>query len=102
MEAAKKLKSGSKTNYRKSSENYFGADNITDVAGLKEYYKQGKMVGERHVKEWEPYTGYKPDWYETLGHNGNIRQVWSAPIITGDVKVHYMFDAGGIYRELSF
>lgn len=116
----------SETSYGKSSGNYSGADNIADAARLKEYYKQaekygtgsikelsngrfrfyeelklartkGEMAGARHVREWDSYTGYKRDWYETLDHNGNIRQVRPDPNITGGVKVHYMFDVDGNY-----
>ena len=64
---------------------------------LKPARTQGEMGGARHVREWDPYTGYKRDWYETLDHNVNIRQVRPDPNITGGVKVHYMFDADGNY-----
>ena len=113
------------TSYGKSS-SISGADNIADAARLKEYYKQaekygtgsikelengrfrfyeeikpartnGEMAGARHVREWDPYTGLKRDWYETIDHNGNIRQVRPDPNITGGVKVHYMFDSEGKY-----
>ena len=113
------------TSYGKSS-SISGADNIADVARLKEYYKQaekygtgsikelengrfrfyeeikpartnGEMAGARHVREWDPYSGLKRDWYETIDHNGNIRQVRPDPNITGGVKVHYMFDPEGKY-----
>lgn len=115
----------SETSYGKSS-GKSGADNIADAAKLKEYYKQaekygtgsikelengrfrfyeelkpartqGEMAGARHVREWDPYTGLKRDWYETLDYNGNIRQVRPDPNITGGVKVHYMFDEEGNY-----
>ena len=117
---------GSETRYGKSSGKYSGADNIADAVRLKEYYrqaekygtgsikelqdgrfrfyedlklakKQGEMVGARHVREWNPYTDYKRDWYETLDHYGNIRQVRPDPNITGGIKVHYMFDIDGVY-----
>jgi len=116
---------GIETSYGKSS-GVSGADNIADAARLKEYYKQaekygtgsikelengrfrfyeeikpartnGEMVGARHVREWDPYSGLKRDWYETIDHNGNIRQVRPDPNITGGVKVHYMFDSEGKY-----
>lgn len=96
-----------------------GADNIADGARLREYYRQaerygtgsikelengryrfyeelksaqtqGEMAGARHVREWNPYTGLKRDWYETFDHAGNIRQVRPS-------KVHYMFDIDGNY-----
>lgn len=103
-----------------------GADNIADASRLKEFYRQaekygtestkelengrfrfyekikpartkGEMAGARHVREWDPYSGLKRDWYETLDHKGNIRQVRPDSNITGGVKVHYMFDAEGGY-----
>ncbi len=106
--------------------NYSGVDNVADGAKLKEYYKQaekygtgsikelengryrfyeelklakteGEMIGARHVREWNPYTRQKRDWYETLDHNGNIRQVRPDPNTTGGIKVHYMFDKDGNY-----
>ena len=114
-----------KTSYGKSS-NISGADNIADAARLKEYYRQaekygtgsikelengrfrfygklkpartkGEMAGLRQVREWDPYSGLKRDWFETVDHNGNIRQVRPDPNITGGVKVHYMFDSEGNY-----
>ena len=108
------------------SGNYSGADNVADAARLKEYYRQaekygtgsikelengrcrfyeklkpartqGEMAGARHVREWDPYTGQKRDWYETLDHSGNIRQVRQDPNLTEGIKVHHMFDADGKY-----
>ena len=124
-EAAARQSGIDKTSYGKSS-SISGADNIADAARLKEYYKQaekygtgsikelengrfrfyeeikpvrtnGEMAGARHVREWDPYSGLKRDWYETIDHNGNIRQVRPDPNITGGVKVHYMFDFEGKY-----
>ena len=123
--AKEAVEKGAKGGYGKLSGNS-GADNIADAAKLKEYYKQaekygtgsikelqngkfrfyeelkpartqGEMAGARHVREWDPYTGYKQDWYETLDNNGNIRQVRPDPKITGGKKVHYMFDTDGNY-----
>ncbi len=124
-EAAARQSGIDKTSYGKSS-SISGADNIADAARLKEYYKQaekygtgsikelengrfrfyeeikpartnGEMAGARHIREWNPYSGLKRDWYETIDHNGNIRQVRPDPNITGGVKVHYMFDFEGKY-----
>lgn len=64
---------------------------------LKPASKPGEMAGARHVREWDPNTGAKRDWYETLDHYGNIRQVRPDPNLTGGIKVHYMFDAIGEY-----
>ena len=103
-----------------------GADNIVNAIRLKEYYTQaekygtgsikelengrtrffgkiklartnGEMVGARYVREWNPDTGYKRDWYETLDHNGNIRQLRPNTDITDGIKVHYVFDIDGNY-----
>lgn len=105
---------------------YSGANNAADGARLKEYYRQaekygkdfikelengrfrfyekikaarnqGEMMGARHVREWDPFTGKIRDWYETLDYMGNIRQVRPDPKITGGKKVHYMFDKLGNY-----
>ena len=122
---AKNNGNGIETSYGKSS-SISGADNIADAARLKEYYRQaekygtgsikelengrfrfygklkpartkGEMAGLRQVREWDPYSGLKRDWFETVDHNGNIRQVRPDPNITGGVKVHYMFDSEGNY-----
>ncbi len=55
------------------------------------------MAGAKHVGEWNPQTRAKIDWYETVDHLGNIRQVRPSPDITGGVKVHYIFDENGRY-----
>lgn len=81
---------GDNTSYGKSNGNYSGADNIADAARSKEYYRQaekygtgsikelqngrfrfyeelkpariqGEMAEARHIREWNPHTGYKRD-----------------------------------------
>jgi hypothetical protein len=103
-----------------------GADNIANGAKLKEFYKQaekygtgsikelengklrsygeikaaakeGEMAGARLVREWDPASGGKRIWYETVDHAGNIRQVRPDPSVTGGVKTHYMFDINRNY-----
>lgn len=64
---------------------------------LKLARTKGEMVGARYVREWNPDTGYKRDWYETLDHNGNVRQIRPNTNITDGIKVHYVFDADGNY-----
>ena len=59
--------------------------------------KEGEMAGLRHVREWNPQNGLKRDWYETIDHSGNIRQVRPKVEVTGGVKVHYVFDSNGNY-----
>jgi len=115
-----------KNGYGNSSGFSSGADNIVNAIRLKEYYTQaekygtgsikelengrvrfygklklartkGEMVGARYVREWNPDTGYKRDWYETLDHNGNTRQIRPNTNITDGIKVHYRYDADGNY-----
>ena len=64
---------------------------------IKPARTQGEMAGARHVREWNPQTGAKRDWYETIDNLGNTRQVRPSPDITGGIKVHYMFDVSGNY-----
>ena len=64
---------------------------------IKPAITQGEMAGARHVREWNPETRVKRDWYETIDHSGNIRQIRQSPDITVGVKVHYMFDVDGNY-----
>ncbi|MBD2816714.1 citrate synthase [Xenorhabdus sp. Flor] len=54
------------------------------------------MQGARLVREWDPATGNKRTWYETLDHSGNIRSVAPKPV-THD-KNHHIFDANGKYK----
>ncbi len=53
------------------------------------------MAGRRVVREWDPATGAKRTWHETLDHQGNIRQVRPDVKMTGGKKVHYTFDRDG-------
>jgi RHS repeat-associated protein len=78
------------------------------AAGFKElqngrfrYYRQitkatnaGEMIGRRLVREWNPMTGLKRTWMETLDGAGRVRIV--RPQI-GGFKTHYMFDQFGKY-----
>ena len=61
--------------------------------------KPGKMVGRRIVREWDPTSGMKRTWHETLDHDGNIRKIRQE--LNNGNKTHYFFDeAGKILREL--
>ncbi len=100
-----------------------GADNIADFAKYKEHLRQlqnkgksgykelqngsiryygdikpasnpGEMIGRRLVREWNPSTGAKRTWHETLDHSGNIRIVRPQ---RGISKKHHTFDASGNY-----
>jgi hypothetical protein len=57
--------------------------------------KPGEMAGRRLVREWDPATGMKRSWHETLDHFSNVRQV--RPQVNGGDKIHYMFDENGNY-----
>jgi hypothetical protein len=61
---------------------------------IKPADKAGEMVGARKAREWDPATGNTRTWFETLDHQGRIRQVRPE---TGGPKVHYRFDAEGNY-----
>lgn len=56
---------------------------------------QGEMAGRRTVREWDPATGNKRTWHETLDHDGNVRQV--RPEFNDGSKTHYTFDKNGNY-----
>ncbi len=57
--------------------------------------KPGEMAGRRTVREWDPATGNKRTWHETVDHNGNVRIV--RPQRSDNVKNHYQFDSNGNY-----
>jgi RHS repeat-associated protein len=61
---------------------------------LKAAATPGEMSGARLVREWNPETGAKRTWLETLDQNGTVRSVRPE---TGGPKVHYIFDANGNY-----
>jgi hypothetical protein len=63
---------------------------------LKAAAKHGTMAGRRMVREWNPATGLKRTWHETLDHSGAVRQV---RIMKGGQKVHYMFDRFGRFTH---
>jgi len=68
--------------------------NIRYYGDLKAASTPGEMSGARLVREWNPETGAKRTWYETLDHSGTVRSVRPE---TGGPKVHYIFDANGNY-----
>lgn len=53
------------------------------------------MASRRTVREWDPETGNKRTWHETVDHNNNVRIV--RPQRTDNVKTHYQFDSNGNY-----
>lgn len=54
----------------------------------------GVIAGRRLVREWNPVSGAKRSWHESVDSSGVIRQV--RPVTRGP-KVHYRFDGGGRY-----
>jgi hypothetical protein len=64
---------------------------------VAEAHTPGEMKGRRMVREWNPATGEKRTWHETVDHNGNVRIVRPDPSLTGGGKVHYHFDENGHY-----
>lgn len=55
------------------------------------------MAGRRIVREWNPNTGCKRTWHETLDHNGKVRIV--RPQTNNTDKIHYFFDGIGKFVE---
>ncbi|WP_375224216.1 RHS repeat-associated core domain-containing protein [Erwinia amylovora] len=55
----------------------------------------GEMKGARLVREWDPASGNKRTWYETVDHSGNIRSVAPKPVT--HAKNHHIFDIDGNY-----
>lgn len=62
---------------------------------LKQAATKGEMIGRRLVREWDPATGLKRTWHETLDAAGTVRQV--RPQLTE--RIHYLFDAAGKYVD---
>ena len=52
------------------------------------------MAGSRVAREWDPATGTKRMWIETVDHNGRVRSVRPE---TGGEKIHHVFDEAGNY-----
>src|SRR5262249_34966081 len=61
----------------------YGQATVREMAdGRVRYYgevtpaqKPGEMAGRRLAREWNPETGEKRTWHETVDHEGRIRQV---------------------------
>ncbi|WP_321573041.1 RHS repeat-associated core domain-containing protein, partial [Hafnia alvei] len=56
----------------------------------------GEMAGARLTREWDPSTGNKRTWYETIDHSGNVRSVAPKPVT--HEKNHHIFDSNGDYQ----
>lgn len=58
---------------------------------------KGEMAGRRMIREWDPGSGLKRTWHETLDHDGNVRVVRPQ---TNDLnKIHFVFDNKGNFME---
>jgi hypothetical protein len=55
----------------------------------------GEMFGRRRVREWDPQTGQKRTWFETVDWQGRMRIIRSQD---EGPKVHYLFDRFGNYE----
>ncbi len=79
----------------------YGANGYRQLQnGRRRYYGEvdlaktnGEMVGRRLVREWDPKSGMKRTWHETLDGNGNSRIV--RPETNDGNKMHYVFDTNG-------
>lgn len=60
--------------------------------------KPGEMAGLRKVREWDPATNKYRTWFETVDHDGKIRQVRPEEKRTGGKKVHFTFSPDGKYQ----
>ncbi len=56
---------------------------------------RGDANSFRMVREWNPATGGKRTWFETLNPNGGVIQV--RPEFGTGVKTHYLFNGSGGY-----
>lgn len=82
----------------------YGSDGVRELENGRFRYngpvtppkKEGTMAGRRTVREFDPVTGAKRTWHETIDKNGNVRQV--RPVF-GEDKNHYMFDENGKLKK---
>lgn len=74
----------------------YGANGYRQLQnGRRRYYGEvdlaktnGEMVGRRLVREWDPRSGMKRTWHETLDENIRIVR----PETNNGNKMHYVFD----------
>jgi hypothetical protein len=57
----------------------------------------GEMIGRKIVREWDPKTGLKRTWNETLDGNNTVRIV--RPETNDGIKKHYEFDNMGNFKK---
>ena len=62
---------------------------------IKPATNPGEMIGARRVREWDPLTGNKRTWYETIDQTGTVRSVAPKPVT--HPQNHHIFDANGNY-----
>lgn len=79
----------------------YGTGGFKELANgrLRYYGKATLNTGDansfRMVREWNPATGGKRTWFETLNPDGGVIQV--RPEFRTDVKTHYLFNGTGGY-----
>jgi hypothetical protein len=59
---------------------------------------EGEILGRIRVREWDPKTGLKRTWHETIDKNGVVRSV--RPERNDGVKIHYIFDENGVFEGI--
>ncbi|HYV44996.1 MAG TPA: hypothetical protein VFA20_09050 [Myxococcaceae bacterium] len=100
-EAPSSLKGAQLQEYLRQAEQYgSGGVKVLENGRIRFYGRvtpartPGEMTGARVVREWDPSTGAKRTWIETLDQQGTVRSIRPE---TGDPKVHQIFDANGNY-----
>jgi hypothetical protein len=53
------------------------------------------MMGRRIVREWDPGSGLKRTWHETVDWDGRVRSV---RLEEDGPKIHHIFDEFGNYE----
>ncbi len=92
---------GAKLSEHLSQLEKYGTGGYKELAnGRYRYYGQAKLnIGDansfRMVREWNPATGGKRTWFETLNPNGGVIQV--RPELGSGIKTHYLFNGSGGY-----
>jgi YD repeat-containing protein len=84
-------------NYGKGGVRELQSGRIRYYGELKPAKNVGEMAGARLVREWDPATGVKRSWYETIDHSGTTRSI--APKPPTAAKNHRIFDSNGNYIE---
>ncbi len=99
--AARLSSNGAKLNQHLTQLEKYGSGGFKTLQnGRFRYYgkatlNRGDANSFRMVREWNPATGGKRTWFETLNPNGGVIQV--RPEFGTGVKTHYLFNGSGGY-----